>query len=481
MIMKQISKNLIIIGAGSAGEYVSSEILNKNIFNYNIIGFLDKNNKKHGKTINGKLVFGNYNNLDEFIGKYNIDEIIIATTEINNLEVEKIYKIAKMDGVTVKILPRYEELLLKDPFSKQLREVSLEDLLGRTPLRVNDNCILEYIQNRKILITGAAGSIGSELCRQIVKYGPRKLVLLDMNENDLYLLGLFLKRNYSVDINMEICNIRERAKLDYLFNNYKPEIVFHAAAHKHVPLMEKNVDEAIKNNVFGTKNLVDLSDIHDVQQFVLISTDKAVNPTNVMGATKRLAEFLIENKNGTSKTKFMAVRFGNVLGSSGSVVPIFKDLIKEKKNLTVTHPEVTRYFMTIPEAVELVLEAGYLGEGGEVFVLDMGKPVKILQMAEKMIELSGLKIGTDINIDIIGLRPGEKLYEELLYDVNCCEKTQNDKIFIAKIKNETLDLLDFEQKLMELKKILNTYDPNKMKQKLMELVPTYKEVNYGDE
>jgi FlaA1/EpsC-like NDP-sugar epimerase len=200
-----------------------------------------------------------------------------------------------------------------------------------------------------------------------------------------------------------------------------------------------------------------------------------------MGATKRLAEFLIENKNGTSKTKFMAVRFGNVLGSSGSVVPIFKDLIKEKKNLTVTHPEVTRYFMTIPEAVELVLEAGYLGEGGEVFVLDMGKPVKILQMAEKMIELSGLKIGTDINIDIIGLRPGEKLYEELLYDVNCCEKTQNDKIFIAKIKNETLDLLDFEQKLMELKKILNTYDPNKMKQKLMELVPTYKEVNYGDE
>jgi FlaA1/EpsC-like NDP-sugar epimerase len=479
--MKQISKNLIIIGAGSAGEYVSSEILNKNIFNYNIIGFLDKNNKKHGKTINGKLVFGNYNNLDEFIGKYNIDEIIIATTEINNLEVEKIYKIAKMDGVTVKILPRYEELLLKDPFSKQLREVSLEDLLGRTPLRVNDNCILEYIQNRKILITGAAGSIGSELCRQIVKYGPRKLVLLDMNENDLYLLGLFLKRNYSVDINMEICNIRERAKLDYLFNNYKPEIVFHAAAHKHVPLMEKNVDEAIKNNVFGTKNLVDLSDIHDVQQFVLISTDKAVNPTNVMGATKRLAEFLIENKNGTSKTKFMAVRFGNVLGSSGSVVPIFKDLIKEKKNLTVTHPEVTRYFMTIPEAVELVLEAGYLGEGGEVFVLDMGKPVKILQMAEKMIELSGLKIGTDINIDIIGLRPGEKLYEELLYDVNCCEKTQNDKIFIAKIKNETLDLLDFEQKLMELKKILNTYDPNKMKQKLMELVPTYKEVNYGDE
>ncbi|BAP60490.1 putative polysaccharide biosynthesis protein [Methanococcus maripaludis KA1] len=479
--MKQISKNLIIIGAGSAGEYVSSEILNKNIFNYNIIGFLDKNNKKHGKTINGKLVFGNYNNLDEFIGKYNIDEIIIATTEINNLEVEKIYKIAKMDGVTVKILPRYEELLLKDPFNKQLREVSLEDLLGRTPLRVNDNCIREYIQNRKILITGAAGSIGSELCRQIVKYGPRKLVLLDMNENDLYLLGLFLKRNYSVDINMEICNIRERAKLDYLFNNYKPEIVFHAAAHKHVPLMEKNVDEAIKNNVFGTKNLVDLSDIHDVQQFVLISTDKAVNPTNVMGATKRLAEFLIENKNGTSKTKFMAVRFGNVLGSSGSVVPIFKDLIKEKKNLTVTHPEVTRYFMTIPEAVELVLEAGYLGEGGEVFVLDMGKPVKILQMAEKMIELSGLKIGTDIDIDIIGLRPGEKLYEELLYDVNCCEKTQNDKIFIAKIKNETLDLLDFEQKLMELKKILNTYDPNKMKQKLMELVPTYKEVNYGDE
>lgn len=378
-------------------------------------------------------------------------------------------------NIKLKVLPSFEEMLLNESYTKQLREVEIEDLLGRDVVEINSEGIKNYIENKKILVTGAAGSIGSELCRQIVKYNPKELVILDINENDLYLLELFLKRHYNIKINSEICNIREKDKLDFLFDEYKPEIVFHAAAHKHVPLMEKNIEEAIKNNVFGTKNLADLADIHKVEKFVLISTDKAVNPTNIMGATKRLAELIIEDKNRKSATNYMAVRFGNVLGSNGSVIPIFKNLIKERKNITVTHPEVTRYFMTIPEAAQLVLEAGFIGNGGEVFVLDMGKPIKIIDLAKKMIELSGLKLGEDIEIEITGLRPGEKLYEELLYDINSCRKTQNKKIFIAEIKNQDIKL---NEKLEELKKYISCFDRKKMKEKLKELVPTYKEVNY---
>jgi len=289
--------------------------------------------------------------------------------------------------------------------------------------------------------------------------------------NELYLLELYLKRHYKdSEIISEVCNIREENKMRWLFKKYRPEIVYHAAAHKHVPLMERNPEEAIKNNVFATNTIIELSEEFLVDRFVLISTDKSVNPTNLMGATKRLAEVLIQKKSESSKTKFMAVRFGNVLGSNGSVIPIFQELLKEKKNLTVTHPEITRYFMTIPEAAQLVIEAGNIGVGGEVFVLDMGEPVKIIDLAKKMIELSGLKINEDVEIEITGLRPGEKLYEELWYDVNNCIKTKNNKIFIGKIKKEKLNLKDV---FNELEIVIKSYDTEKIKNVMKKYVSTY--------
>lgn len=467
--------NLLIVGAGSSGEILSKEILRKNKKKYNIVGFLDNDLSKENKTINGYKVFGTHEKIEEYIDKYHINEIIIAITSIGHNDLEKLYQRIKKCNVNVKILPSFEELLMDEPFSKQLREVKVEDLLGR---EISEELSLDaasYIKDKIIFITGAAGSIGSELCRQIIKYEPKKMVLLDINENDLYLLELFLNRHYNISVESEICNIREKNKLNFLFDKYKPNLVFHAAAHKHVPLMEKNIEEAIKNNVFSTNNLLELSNQYSIEKFVLISTDKAVNPTNIMGATKRLSELLLVEKNSNSKTKFMAVRFGNVLGSNGSVIPIFRNLIKEGKNLTVTHPEITRYFMTIPEAANLVLEAGSIGMGGEVFVLDMGKPIKIMDLAKKIIELSGLKLGEDIEIEITGLRPGEKLYEELLYDINCCEKTSNKKIFIAKLRKEESNL---SQGLVELEKFCNNFDRDSLKKKLKILVPTYKEMMF---
>lgn len=468
-------KNLLIIGAGGAGKHLLNEILKKNNkLNYNIIGFLDADKQKHGTIIEGYKVLDHHEVVLSYINKYKIDEVIVATTAINHKELNKLYKQVKKANVDFRVLPSFEELLLNEPFTKQLRDIKVDDLLGREPICINSKNIKQYIQDKVVLVTGAAGSIGSELCRQIVKYEPSKLVLLDINENDLYFLDLFLHRHYEINTGLEICNIREEDKLDFLFNKYQPDIVFHAAAYKHVPLMEKNIEEAIKNNVFGTENLVMKSDKYNVDKFVLISTDKAVNPTNVMGATKRLAELIIERYNKRSETKFTAVRFGNVLGSSGSVVPLFKSLLKEGRDLTVTHEEVTRYFMTIPEAAQLVLEAGYIAAGGEVFVLDMGEPIKIIDLAKKMIELSGLVLGEEVNINITGLRPGEKLYEELLYDVNSCQKTENEKIYIAKIKEESINI---ELSLKELRKSTRIFDIEKMKLKLKEFVPTYKEVN----
>ena len=469
-------KKVIIIGAGNAGQHILDELLRKS--NYEVIGFLDADEKKQGERINGYKVLGDHANIKKFINEYEVDEVIVGTTTINHEDLEFIYDKLKEADINIRVLPTFEELLIDKPFTNQLREVKVEDLLGRDPITINSKSIQEYILGEVVFITGAAGSIGSELCKQIVKYQPKKIVMLDINENDLYLLELYLKRHYGgIDTELEICNIREREKLDYLFNLYKPDIVFHAAAHKHVPLLEKNIEEAIKNNVIGTQNLMVCADKYKVEKFVLISTDKAVNPTNVMGATKRLAELLLEDINHESKTKFMAVRFGNVLGSNGSVVEIFKSLLEEGRDLTVTHEEVTRYFMTIPEAAQLVIEAGFIGTGGEIFVLDMGEPVKIMDLAKRMIELSGLELGEDVDIKITGLRPGEKLYEELLYDIDSCKKTQNDKIYIAEIKKEDINL---KEKLVELEKVLKNFNREKMKIKLKELVPTYEEVDYEE-
>ena len=473
-------KSVLIVGAGSAGKHVLEEITeNGHKYDYNIIGFLDADSSKHGQEINGYEILDHHDNINEYINKFGIDEVIVATTEINHQGLNKIYDNLKTfdKNIEIKVLPTVEELLKGEPFTKQLREVQVEDLLGRESIQINNQNINKYINNKKVLVTGAAGSIGSELCRQIVKFNPKELIILDMNENDLYFLKLFLERHYDIEINFEIANIRERDKLEFLFKEYKPDLVYHAAAHKHVPLMEKNIEEAVKNNVFGSKNLLEMADIYQVEKFVLISTDKAVNPTNVMGASKRLSEIILENINKDSKTKYMAVRFGNVLGSNGSVVPLFKSLIKEGKDLTVTHEEVTRYFMTIPEAAQLVLEAGYIGQGGEVFVLDMGEPIKIMDLAEKMIELSGLRVGKDIDIKITGLRPGEKLYEELLYDINSCQKTENDKIYISQIRREDLDL---EKGLNKMNNYLACFDRINLKKQLKKLVKTYKEAEYNN-
>lgn len=470
-------ENLLIIGAGSAGKHLLNELIKKDKkLSYNIIGFLDADSKKHGISIKGYQVLGHHDNIIFFIKKYNIDEVIVATTAINHKDLDRLYRQVNNADVNFRVLPPIEELLLNEPFTKQLREIKVDDLLGRDTIDINSQNVKKYLKNRTVLVTGAAGSIGSELCRQIVRYEPAKLILMDINENDLYFLDLYIKRHFEIKTSLEICNIRELDKLDYLFNKYQPDIVFHAAAHKHVPLMEKNIDESIKNNVFGTENLVIAADKYNAAKFILISTDKAVNPTNVMGATKRLAELIIEKYSKISSTKFAAVRFGNVLGSNGSVVPLFNSLLKEGKDLTVTHEEVSRYFMTIPEAAQLVLEAGFIADGGEVFVLDMGKPVKIIDLAKKMIELSGLELGKDVNINITGLRPGEKLYEELLYDVKSCQKTQNEKIYIAKLKKEAVNI---DQGLKELKKLIKTFDRKKMKSKLKGLVPSYQEVNYN--
>ncbi|MGL5209693.1 UDP-N-acetylglucosamine 4,6-dehydratase family protein, partial [Cetobacterium sp.] len=371
-----------------------------------------------------------------------------------------------------KILPQVGVVLSNDKLSNQIRDVSIEDLLGREQILVNGDSIHKLIENRVVFVTGGAGSIGSELARQIAKHNPKKLITIDVNENDLYFLELELKRKYkNLNLQSEICNIREQDKLEILFKRYAPNLVFHAAAHKHVPLMEHNPEEAIKNNIFGTKNVSEMAIKYGVERFVLISTDKAVNPTNIMGATKRACELVVEEMNKRSETKFMAVRFGNVLGSNGSVIPIFKKLISEGKNLTLTHPDITRYFMTIPEAAQLVIEAGALGNGGELFILDMGAPIKIMDLAKTMIELSN----APINIEIIGLRPGEKLYEELLYDVTKATKTDNNKIFITDIDRMNVDL---EYHLEKLKAAVKNPKQDELKELMKKFVQTYQEPSH---
>ena len=468
-------KRTLIYGAGEAGvTLVRESKLNKS-FGYNIIGFMDDDKKKQGIYINGVKVYGNLKNIKAYIRKLKIETLIIATPSLDTKSIKNILKeVENIKKVEIKILPLIEKSLSEEPLSTHIRDVKIEDLLGREEVKVNDENISTFITGKTILVTGGGGSIGSELSRQISKYKPKKLINLDVNENTLYLLELEIKRNFKgIDLISEICSIRDREKLDYVFSKYKPDIVFHAAAHKHVPLMEHTPEEAIKNNIFGTKNLVDIADKYGVDRFVMISTDKAVNPTNIMGASKRACELIVEKKNEESKTKFMAVRFGNVLGSNGSVIPIFKKLLEEGRNLTVTHKDMTRYFMTIPEAAQLVIEAGTLGKGGEVFILDMGEPVKIMDLAKNMIRFSNSSVG----IDVVGLRPGEKLYEELLYDVNSATKTENKKIFITKIEKENIDISYY---LEELKEVVDRKaSVEEIKELMKKFITSYKEVKYN--
>ena len=471
----EIEKRTLIYGAGEAGVILAKESMTNPIFPYHIVGFLDDDPKKKDTYIYNIKVLGNRENLEEIIKREKVSEVLLALPSLHSSDMRNIVdRIKAVGNVEIKTVPTIAEILENRELASQLRKVKIEDLLGRDEITINDGNIRNLIEGKVIFVTGGAGSIGSELSRQIAKYSPKQLINIDINENSIYFLELEMKRKYpNLELISEICNVREKEKLEILFKKYKPNIVFHAAAHKHVPLMEHNPEEAVKNNIFGTKNVAECADKYKVEKMVLISTDKAVNPTNIMGATKRACELVIQHMNKVSKnTKYMAVRFGNVLGSNGSVIPIFRKLLEEGKNLTLTHKEITRYFMTIPEAAQLVIEAGSLGNGGEIFILDMGKPVKIYDLAQTMIKLSN----SDVGIDVVGLRPGEKLFEELLYDVNSAIKTENKKIFITKIEDGEVDITQFFESLWEAGQHA---DIEEIKNIMKKLVVSYKEVIYS--
>jgi len=466
------SENVLIYGAGEAGVLLVKESRINPNFSYRIVGFLDDNPNKKGGKVYGLKVLGGLEDVEKIIEKNDVSKIIISMPSVEQSKISSILKeLNKLKDVSVKILPNVDNLIEEGNLSTQLRNIKLEDLLGREEIKINTKEVFDFIQDKIVFVTGGGGSIGSELINQIAKYNPKKIINIEINENASYLMELELKRRYPyLDYKTEIASVRDLDKLDMLFNKYKPEILFHAAAHKHVPLMENNPEEAIKNNIFGTKNVAECSLKYKLESVVLISTDKAVNPTNIMGATKRVCEMIFQKySEKDSNTKFMAVRFGNVLGSNGSVIPIFSKLIEEGKNLTLTHKDIIRYFMTIPEAAQLVIEAATIGKGGEILILDMGEPVKIYDLAKNMIKLSGSNVG----IDIVGLRPGEKLFEELLYDVNSSEKTSNNKIFITNMENEKVQV-DIDDYYTILKDLIKNNDTIGMRRTLASIIGTFK-------
>ena len=470
-------KKVLIIGAGEATKILISTIRSsmKNI--YNIVGLIDDNPNKVDYAISGKKILGTRFDIPRICKENNVDVIFFTISNISNEDRKKILEICQETGCKVRILPGTKDLIKNRPFMQNFRDVEIEDLLGREPIKLDNKNIKELIHNKVVLVTGGGGSIGSELCRQIMRFEPERLVIVDIYENNLYDIEQELKYNYpNAKIDAIVASVRDKDRLNEIFNEFKPYLVFHAAAHKHVPLMETSPLEAIKNNVFGTYNVVNCADEYNVKRFVLISTDKAVNPTNIMGATKRLCEMIIQAKNKVSNTEYVAVRFGNVLGSNGSVVPLFKKQIAHGGPVTVTHKDITRFFMTIPEAVSLVLQAMSGAKGGEIFVLDMGEPVKIYDMAKKLIKLSGLEPDVDIQIKVTGLRPGEKLYEEILMAEEGLTETKHDKIHIAKPCN--VDIKMIINKLDKLKRLVDTNNNENLKvikETVHEVVPTYRE------
>ena len=466
------SENVLIYGAGEAGVLLVKESRINPNFSYRIVGFLDDNPNKKGGKVYGLKVLGGLEDVEKIVEKNDVSKIIISMPSVEQSKISNILKeLNKLKDISVKILPNVDNLIEEGNLSTQLRNIKLEDLLGREEIKINTKEVFDFIQDKIVFVTGGGGSIGSELINQIAKYNPKKIINIEINENTSYLMELELKRKYPyLDYKTEIASVRDFDKLDMLFDKYKPEILFHAAAHKHVPLMENNPEEAIKNNIFGTKNVAECCLKYKLESVVLISTDKAVNPTNIMGATKRVCEMIFQKySEKDSNTKFMAVRFGNVLGSNGSVIPIFSKLIEEGKNLTLTHKDIIRYFMTIPEAAQLVIEAATIGKGGEILILDMGEPVKIYDLAKNMIKLSGSNVG----IDIVGLRPGEKLFEELLYDVNSSEKTSNNKIFITNMENEKVQV-DIDDYYTILKDLIKNNDTVGMRRTLASIIGTFK-------
>ncbi|MCL5289750.1 MAG: polysaccharide biosynthesis protein [Bacillota bacterium] len=463
------SKKTLIYGAGDAGALVAREYKRHYNGSQPVIGLIDDDPQKHNLSIYGLPVLGARDRIPSLVYKYGIDEIIIAMPSVSGDTMREIVQFCKESVASVKILPGVYQLLDGQVTINQIRPVDIEDLLGREPVQVNLGEISGYLKGKVVLVTGAGGSIGSELCRQIALVEPGKLILLGHGENSIYNIWLELTDKFpQLRTQVVIADVRDRKKLEDVFQRYKPQVVFHAAAHKHVPLMEMHPDEAVKTNIFGTKNVAELADRMNCETFVFISTDKVVNPSSVMGATKRIAELIIQNMFKHSATKFAAVRFGNVLGSRGSVVPIFKEQIAKGGPVTVTHPEMTRYFMTIPEAVQLVIQAGSMAEGGEVFLLDMGEPVKIVDLATNLIKLSGFEPNKDIEIKFTGVRPGEKLFEELLTAEEGSTSTRHKRIFEA--KPIAIDEALLVGELLKLSN-RNIYDGNDVFQGLKRMMP----------
>ncbi|MEI4801753.1 nucleoside-diphosphate sugar epimerase/dehydratase [Bacillus sp. FJAT-51639] len=443
-------KRTLIIGAGSAGTMVVRQLLQNNDTELLPVAFIDDNVKKHNLDILGIPVIGGVNQIERVVEEFNIESIIIAIPSLRKKRLNAIFKECSKTKAKTQILPMLEDLVTGKVSVNEFRDVQVEDLLGRSPVELDMNSISEYITDKVILVTGAGGSIGSEICRQVAKFNPKQLILLGHGENSIYSIEMELRELYGnteIIFIPEIADIQDSQKMMSVMNKYHPHVVYHAAAHKHVPLMEYNPEEAVKNNLMGTMNVAKAASWHDVETFVMISSDKAVNPTNVMGATKRLAEMIVQYTNKTSHTKFVAVRFGNVLGSRGSVIPLFKKQIQKGGPVTVTHPDMVRYFMTIPEASRLVMQAGALAKGGEIFVLDMGEPVKIVDLAKNLIKLSGNSV-EEIGIEFTGTRPGEKLFEELLKDDEMIEQQIYPRIYVGKETNIYIE---------EIEKIISTH------------------------
>ena len=467
----------LIIGAGNAGRLMLDEIRISDQNNLKVVGFVDDNPEKKNTSVNGVRVLGDRKEIVDIVKELGIDLIIVCIPSLDQSELQKIITICSETNCKVRVLPSFDELLVSgknfSSLKKRIRDVDITDLLERDPIKLDNDGIKAKITGKTVMVTGGGGSIGSELCRQIAKFNPKKLVVVDIYENNAYDLQNELKRIFpDLDLDVVIASVRDLKKLDVIFSEYRPDMVYHAAAHKHVPLMEFSPDEAIKNNVFGTYNTAKCADKYKVKTFTLISTDKAVNPTNVMGATKRMCEMIVQAYQRISDTEFVAVRFGNVLGSNGSVIPLFKRQIAEGGPVTITHKDITRFFMTIPEASQLVLQASVFAHGGEIFVLDMGKPVKIYHLAEKLIKLSGFVPNVNMPIEVVGLRPGEKLYEELLMDEEGLKMTDNAKIFIGKPIDT--DIGELHRNLDSLKEVLDCGDKMSIKCKIAEIVDTYK-------
>ena len=473
VVSSKKTKRLLIVGAGSAAMIMVKDLAGNENLNYSVVGFIDDDKQKKNAIIYGVKVLGDRYDILNVCKKYEVDEILMALPSASSSDRKEILELCSETGCKIKILPSIDQVITGTDIKHHVRDVQIEDLLARDPIKLNNDKIGDYIAGKTVLVTGGGGSIGSELCRQIMRYNPEKLVVLDIYENNAYDLQMELNSKYDREkIDIVIASVRDKERLRKVFAKYNPYIVFHAAAHKHVPLMEDSPGEAVKNNVFGTLNTAQCADEFGVKRFVLISTDKAVNPTNVMGATKRMCEMIVQTAQQNSKTEFVAVRFGNVLGSNGSVIPLFKKQIEAGGPVTVTHKDITRFFMTIPEAAQLVLQAASYAKGGEIFVLDMGEPVRIYDLAKNLVRLSGYTPNEDMRIEVCGLRPGEKLYEELLMDEEGLKNTEHEKIFIGKQIDVEKD--KFFEMLTELKSAAESCDVVLIKENIEKIVPTYK-------